>query len=117
MLSRRNVINAGNPSRECLDDEQVKGLEEARDLLIGDEEDISPDKATWNGTQYVGGIAWERSRFAASLEDTSRTYTLAQSYQVQRNTTGPCIGAKVIGQPSPHQQLRHTIIKVSFSTM
>ena len=100
---------------ECLDDTHIKELEEARDLLIGDEEAIGPEKAKWDGSKFVGGIAWERSYHAASLEEGSRTYTLAQSYQVQQNITGPCIGARVIGQPTAHQKLRHKIIKVCYS--
>ena len=87
----------------------------AQAALIGEPAEISPEKAKWDGSKYTGGIAFERSRYAVSVEENSRTYTLAQSYQVQRNITGPCVGSKVQGQPSSHQLLRHQTIKASIS--
>ncbi|KAI0706661.1 hypothetical protein C8Q76DRAFT_801057 [Earliella scabrosa] len=81
--------------QECLSADQLEALKVAQAALIGEPAEISPEKAKWDGSKYTGGIAFERSRYAVSVEENSRTYTLAQSYQVQRNITGPCAAAPV----------------------
>ncbi|KAI0741221.1 hypothetical protein C8Q76DRAFT_791562 [Earliella scabrosa] len=84
---------------ECLDDTHIKELEEARDLLIGDEEDIGPEKAKWDGSKFVGGIAWERSYHAASLEE-ALAHTLWRSL-TKSSEISPKLRHKIIKAVAP----------------
>ena len=89
-------------------------MENARDSVLGKPEVRTPDKAVCNDDgEYVGGVAWERSKQAKNISNSERAYTLGNSYQVQRNLAGPTVGAKVKGgEPSEHNELRLEAVQV-----
>ena len=86
----------------------------ARDAALGDRKDRTASKPVKLDGGYKGGAAFERDDLAIHVRNAPRCYTLAQSYQVQRNVVGPAAGAKINmgASPSPHLQLRQDIIKV-----
>ena len=89
----------------------------ARDAALGKREDRTANKAVKVDGVYQGGAAFERDDLAINVRNAPQCYTLAQSYQVQRNIVGPAAGAKISmgDSPSPHLQLRQDIIKVGIS--
>ena len=90
-------------------------FKEAQRLGLGERNDRSPQKPTKleDGT-YEGGTAFERHDLALNVRNAPRCYTLAQSYQVQRNIVGPAAATKIAmgEEPSDHLRLRQKIIQV-----
>ena len=101
---------------DVLNEEDIRVLTDVRDRILGNREDRSPDKAQFVDGQWTGGIAWERSEFAQCIGHSERCYTLAQSYQHQRNLVSPTAGAKVVdpSKPTAHHDMRSDAIQVSW---
>ena len=93
----------------------VAAISKAQKLALGLRKDRTPSKPTKteDGT-YTGGTHFERDDHALNVHNAPRCYTLAQSYQVQRNLVGPAAGAKIaMGEnPTEHLLLRQQIIEV-----
>ena len=89
-------------------------MEEAQLHGLGVREDRTPSKAAKVNGRYEGGVQYEHDDLALHVGNAPRCYTLAQSYQVQRNIVGPAATTKVpMGQSaSAHLLLREKIIKV-----
>lgn len=89
-------------------------MKQARDRALGPREERSAAKPTKIDGEYDGGAAFERDDSALNVRNAPRCYTLAQSYQVQRNIVGPAAGAKIsMGEPpSDHLLLRKEILEV-----
>lgn len=89
---------------------------EARDAVLGDAEERTPDKPQGTSGDFTGsgGTGWERHKQAVCIGNSDRAYALAQSFQIQKNLMGPTVGAKVKdGNPSEHNELRLQTIQVS----
>ena len=71
-------------------------------------------KARKVDNKYEGGIAWERSDRAVNIGNSERCYTLAQSYQIQRNLAGPTTGTRDVDSDEWHAAMRAEVIKVCF---
>ncbi|KAI0705690.1 hypothetical protein C8Q76DRAFT_801423 [Earliella scabrosa] len=92
-----------------------KQMKQARDNALGPREERSATKPTKVDGEYDGGAAFERDDSALNVRNAPRCYTLAQSYQVQRNIVGPAAGAKIsMGDPpSDHLLLRKEILEAA----
>ena len=101
---------------DVLDGSDIRALTDIRGRILGDRKDRSPDKAQFVDGQWSGGIAWERSEFAQCIGQSEHCYTLAQSYQHQRNLVSPTAGAKVVdpSKPTAHHDMRSDAIQVSW---
>ena len=78
-------------------------MDKARDGALGDPGDRDSQKARLDEDgAWVGGIRFERIRLAVNVEGADRCYTLGQSYQVQRNLSGPSVGAKIESDVTNH---------------
>lgn len=91
-------------------------IEDARDAVLGEADERTPDKPKGVHGDFTGtgGTGWERHKQAVSIGNSDRAYALAQSFQIQKNLTGPAVGAKVKdGNPSDHNELRLQTIQVS----
>ena len=89
------------------------GMQENFKKILGDRDLRTSDRARVVGTHMSGGVAFERSIHAVSVNAMSpRCYTLGQSHQHSRSLVGPTMGAKVYGTESDHHALRRDIMKV-----
>ncbi|KAI0709813.1 hypothetical protein C8Q76DRAFT_798600 [Earliella scabrosa] len=88
---------------------------QARDKALGPRHLRSSSKPSKTDGVYSGGTAYERSDSAANVVNAPRCYTLAQSYQVQKNVVGPTASAKIgMGEaPNAHLLLRQEIVKAA----
>ena len=84
--------------------------------ILGERKDRDPNRARAVDNMYGGGVNFEQSDHAISLDGADRAYTLAQSYQVPRRIISPSVGAKVHGQVTKHHELRREIIMVIIFT-
>ncbi|KAI0730681.1 hypothetical protein C8Q76DRAFT_690725 [Earliella scabrosa] len=110
-----DVLQLWVPSDGIFTPELRSLMEDARREGLGPREDRTPDKPVKKPDgSYEGGAKYERDDHALHVSNAPRCYTLAQSYQVQRNLAGPTASAKVsMGQSaSPHLLSREKIIKV-----
>lgn len=90
-------------------------IHDAREAALGPQNTRTAHKPTKKlDGSYEGGTPFERDDHAMNVANSQRCYTLAQSYQVQRNTVGPAAAVKIgMGQePSAHLRLREQIIQV-----
>lgn len=88
-------------------------IDQVRDESLGEPGTRGPNKS------YVGpdgkwhdGTRWERSSMAKNVNNAPRCYPIAQSYQVQRNMTGPTEKAKTSAGLREHHILRQRIAEV-----
>ncbi|TFK78641.1 hypothetical protein K466DRAFT_606793 [Polyporus arcularius HHB13444] len=98
---------------ESLPDGLETSIEKLQTDILGPDELIDEDKARKVDGVWKGGIHWERSDHAINIAASERCYTVAQSYQIQRNLTSPAVGAKVYGDPTDHHTLRRKIIETA----
>ncbi|KAI0744320.1 hypothetical protein C8Q80DRAFT_1272880 [Daedaleopsis nitida] len=92
------------------------GVHNTREAALGDRKMRTATKPhkRLDGT-YEGGTPFESHDHLEPVANSQRCYTLAQSYQVQRNTVGPTAAVKIaMGQePSAHLRLREQIIQAA----
>ena len=88
----------------------------AFERAMGAREDRDPNRPHLDNGEHVGGTRWERDIHAVPIGET-RCFTLAQSYQVQRNVTGPTSSSRVFGDATEHHEIRNELINVSVDTI
>lgn len=98
--------------RDALPEGMAKSLQDLQEDILGSEELMDAEKARKVDGVWCGGIHWERSDYAVNIATSERCYTVAQSYQIQRNLTSPAVGAKVYGDRTTHHDLRKKVIQV-----
>ena len=84
--------------------------------ILGEQKDRDPKHVRAVNNVYGGGMRFEQSDHAISLDSANRVYTLVQSYQVPCRIISPSAGAKVHGQVTKHHELRREIIMVIIFT-
>ena len=106
---------------EFLTDEELKHLDEVRDLFLGPAEDMTstePKDDPNNPGCLVGGTAFERCG-QHPVKDSGRCYSLSMTHQRQRALVGPTSGGKYYGHleddddHSVNLQIRGKVTKVS----
>ncbi|KAI0716827.1 hypothetical protein C8Q76DRAFT_616910, partial [Earliella scabrosa] len=86
MKEEDDVIQVWVTSDEVITKPLREGIDAAQRAGLGERQDRSPCKPTKKPDgSYEGGTAFERHDLAAHVRNAPRCYTLAQSYQVQRN--------------------------------
>ena len=99
--------------RGAIDTLLVRNMKDVFGCVLGPREARDAERARKVGTTFCGGIPFEHSEHAISVNDASpRCYTLAQSYQHSRLLVGPTMGTKVYGVETEHHKLRRSILKV-----
>lgn len=89
-------------------------MKAARDLGLGPRDERTPLKAKRQNKVWSGGAKYERSKRAKNVRNAPRCYSLAQSYQVQKNMTTPAASTKIAMDEAPceHMLDREKIIEV-----
>ena len=85
---------------------------DARDRVLGDRKDRTPEKASVVDDEYRGGVLWERSPYARNIDKSSRCYSLSQSYEIPRNLSSPAVGAKARDEHTFHHDTRKRTVRV-----
>ena len=93
------------PVSDILTPEQLASMRQARAEALGFRVDHSPHKPVKTDGVYEGGAKFERDDHALNVGNAPRCYTLAQSYQVQRNLAGPTASVKISMNEKPSEHL------------
>ena len=106
---------------DFLSDDDIKHLDNVRDLFLGPAEDMTSEKPRTdpnNPGRLVGGTAFERCG-QHPVKDSGRCYSLSMTHQRQRALVGPTSGGKFFGHledsddHSLNLQIRSKVTKVS----
>ncbi|TFK60160.1 hypothetical protein BDN72DRAFT_905211 [Pluteus cervinus] len=93
-------------------DELTELINLRRDL-IGPEDKVRLYKAVKTPNGYEGGIEFERSDQAISIDEDGRAYFITFSYQVQKALLAPSTGNKrQAGTETNHSELNNRLIKI-----
>ncbi|TFK59509.1 hypothetical protein BDN72DRAFT_905779 [Pluteus cervinus] len=81
--------------------------------LIGPEAKVKLYKPVKTSNGYEGGIAFERSDQAISIDENGRAYSVSFSYQIQKALLAPSVGNKrQTGAETDHTELNNRLIRV-----
>ncbi len=106
---------------DFLSDDDIKHLDDVRDLFLGPGEDMTSEKPKDDPNNpgcLVGGTAFERCG-QHPVKDSSRCYSLSMTHQRQRALVGPTSGGKYFGyledadNHSVNLEMRGKVTKVS----
>jgi hypothetical protein len=102
------------PLREAYGPELTRRATLARERALGPEADITLKKAEPSPNGYTGGLLFERSDRAINVGGCPRAYTLAVSYEAQRNMHAPAPGNKATDVDQENLEIRQDLLYVSF---
>ena len=102
--------------REERSADDLRRLLDVQAFILGPSNDRGPEKAVKVNGEWVGGVGFERSDRAVSIEKDKRCYQLATSFQVQKLLSAPAANTKVHEIKKDHDaKMRFEILKVGYT--
>jgi hypothetical protein len=101
-------------SRDEKSDEHIAAVRKLRSELLGKPEDMTSKKAVKVGSEYIGGINFERHDDAKSIKTGPRCYQLATTVQAAKSMSAPGAQGKVCHvAKDADAKMRFNLLKVS----
>ncbi|TFK62688.1 hypothetical protein BDN72DRAFT_903035 [Pluteus cervinus] len=108
-----DVLSLWSINKTYYNRDELAELVKLRSDLIGAKEEVKLYKAVKTSNGYEGGIEFERSDQAISIDENGRAYFVTFSYQVQKALLAPSTGNKrQVGTETDHTELNNRLIRI-----